>query len=651
MDTLTPRSEQSNPQEPEAASLSPSPLPTPVDIGNTEPNTAAFVTSALRGAEATPKTDNLALASPLPLGSMVSGYVIAEFLGRGGMGVVVKACHADTGHVVAIKMIRDGIFADTECVQRFLREIQALDRAQRIKNIVPIYHVGQHESQTFYTMPYFAHGSLGKQLRRFREEPRKAVALIEKIARAVHELHRNNILHRDIKPGNILLGDDDEPCLGDFGLIKFLDNEQSLTASNQRLGTPPYMAPEQTGLVQAPINEQTDVWAIGVLLYEVLMGQRPFASSKSDDTTKLFWKIINEAPPKPRSLKPDLDAGLEAVILKCLEKKPADRFTTMEALADELGRWLRAERLQTAPSTFGTRLRGRIRKHPRLAALLVLLAMVPAVAVEVQRRGAPDYVHNSIRSEFVETGSVVLVPPTGAPRWHSNPLDSRLTAYVDKNDGIWRIETWSLALVELLRDLPVEGYQFRAEIRHEKTNTAQGFKGQAGIFIGHQAVSDGGPPRHLWCDLRYNDIVDYTPPPIPQLKPQPGNPAKLYYHLFARIADDNVIDQSQDWTKPAWFQRAGIQADRWRVLELQMRQGNIVARFDDLPIQPLAREFADGAFLAKLKKLHQQDPARYGPLGEVKQLELSPRGSLGLIVSDSTIAVRNVKLTRILDQK
>src|SRR5262249_54188931 len=158
------------------------------------------------------------------------------------------------------------------------------------------------------------------------------------------------------------------------GLAKLLDQDQSLTDSQQRLGTPAYMAPEQTGLLPTPTSPQTDIWALGIILYELLTGTRPFIAPDGEVSSTLLWKIVHETPPGPRQLRPDLDRGLEAVILKCLEKNPADRFASAEELANELQRWLQGEKLRTPRHGAVNRF---VRKHPMAIALgaLALLAI------------------------------------------------------------------------------------------------------------------------------------------------------------------------------------------------------------------------------------------------------------------------------------
>jgi serine/threonine-protein kinase len=429
-------------------SLPPTPLATP-DTQTHDPQPLTKSRSdTVESAE-----DAAALHGVRP-GTLIDGYEVLESIGRGGMGIVLKVRQPSTGQTVALKMIRAGQAADADSVARFQREVHALGRVQPVKNIVPIYHVGQHQGEFFFVMPFLAGGNLSRRLKEFVRDPRLAAATAEKIARATHQLHCCQLLHRDIKPGNILLDADGEPFLSDFGLIKLLDEDDALTHTQQRLGTPAYMAPEQTGLVPGGACPQTDIWALGVMLYEMLTGTRPFASKQPDNST-LLWKIVNEAPAAPRTLNPDLDPGLEAVILKCLEKDPADRFRSAAELADELGRWLRHEKLQTQPASPVQR---RIRRH-RIAVGLIVAALFVLVALSIAypfwRQETPEQRLESLRRELADRGEVVLLGDKGQAGWLAKALDGPVTSFID-GDGLWNLDTWDIAMIDLLRDIPIE---------------------------------------------------------------------------------------------------------------------------------------------------------------------------------------------------
>src|SRR5947209_16857732 len=180
-----------------------------------------------------------------------------------------------------------------------------------------------------------AAGRLARHLDEQRDGP-AAAALIEKVARAVHYLHGMNILHRDLKPLNILLDDQGEPSVSDFGIAKLVDDDLELTVRGSVLGTRPYMAPEQAAGRNDEVGPASDVWALGVILYELVAGQRPFVG---DTDAALTRAILSTDPPTPRSVRPGLSADLETIALKCLRKEPAERYASAEVLADDLAHW------------------------------------------------------------------------------------------------------------------------------------------------------------------------------------------------------------------------------------------------------------------------------------------------------------------------
>src|SRR5438093_1689538 len=202
---------------------------------------------------------------------------------------------------------------------------------------------------------------------------------MEKVARAVAFAHGKGILHRDLKPSNVLLEECGEPMVSDFGLAKFLDASVELTQAGQRMGTPAYMAPEQASGQTDRVGPVSDVWALGVILYELLAGRRPFTATERDELTK---QILSTDPPSPRLLRPDLDEALQTVVLKCLAKEPRRRYASAAALADDLARWLRGEPISARPESWPRRAWRRARRTvtgPAWWPVLVLLPLLGGV--------------------------------------------------------------------------------------------------------------------------------------------------------------------------------------------------------------------------------------------------------------------------------
>jgi predicted Ser/Thr protein kinase len=302
-------------------------------------------------------------------------YRVFEVLGKGGMGVVYRALDTALGRVVALKMIRAGALARPEDVERFSREARVTAKL-RHPHIVGLYDIDACQGEHYLTMEFVAGGSLSHHRQRLADDPARAAGLVEKVARGVHHAHANGILHRDLKPGNILLDEHDEPRVSDFGLAKVLDAGPELTRSGGHVGTPVYMAPEQVGGRRGDVSPRTDVWALGVLLYELLTGRPPFAG---DSGTEVMQQILTGEPIRPRALRRGLSRDLETVVLKCLEKDPARRHASAQALADDLRRFLGGEPVLARPASWPRRAwRAARRRASRFVAAAVLLLVALA---------------------------------------------------------------------------------------------------------------------------------------------------------------------------------------------------------------------------------------------------------------------------------
>jgi serine/threonine-protein kinase len=266
------------------------------------------------------------------------GYEFLGHLGQGGMGVVYKVYHADLNRPEALKMIRAGEFAGPREVARFRFEAEATAGLEH-PNIVTVYSVGEVASRPYLTLRWIDGTNLAERLRTGGPlSGRDAALLVEKVARAVHYAHQRGILHRDLKPGNILLDQVGEPYVADFGLARRLGLDATRSQAGVD-GTPAYMPPEQTRCEKKP-TAAADVYALGVVLYETLTGRVPFPGPSFFEILK---QIQEDEPTPPRALVPTVDADLEAICLKCLEKDPRARYQTAQELADDLERYRRGE--------------------------------------------------------------------------------------------------------------------------------------------------------------------------------------------------------------------------------------------------------------------------------------------------------------------
>jgi WD40 repeat protein/tRNA A-37 threonylcarbamoyl transferase component Bud32 len=326
-------------------------------------------------------------------------YELLEEIGRGGMGVVFKARQISLNRLVALKMILAGPLASRSFVERFRTEAEAAARLDHPK-VVPVYEVGEEAGQHYLVMRFVDGGSLaeailvgqappdkpnedahrGRQakpdLRQIGFKPQEAACLVSKVAHAVHYAHQHGVLHRDLKPGNILLDREGEPHVTDFGLAKILEQDSNLTLSRTMLGTASYMAPEQTAGEAKQVTTAADVYGLGAILYELLTGRPPFAAATPIETIR---QVAELSPRRPSVFNPLVDRDLETICLKCLEKEPQARYGSAQALADDLERWSRNEPILGRSATALTRLRKWARRKPALASLAFALAAVFAM--------------------------------------------------------------------------------------------------------------------------------------------------------------------------------------------------------------------------------------------------------------------------------
>jgi TolB-like protein len=311
---------------------------------------------------------------PIPMLMDFGDYELLEQIGRGGQGIVFRARQKSLNRVVALKVIGLGRWATEVHLKRFRLEAEAAARLEH-PGIVPIHEVGERDGSCYFSMKFVEGGQLDEVARRAPVPIRRAVELIAKVARTVHYAHEHGILHRDIKPGNILLDAKGEPHLTDFGLARLVESESSVTQTLDVLGTPSYMAPEQAVGNNVAVSSATDVYGLGAVLYQLLTGQPPFAGGTTYETIRL---LADTEPRPPRLLNPKVDRDLSTICLKCLEKDPKRRYSSALALAEDLEHWLKHEPI--AARRVGPLVRGGkwVRRNPSIA---VMAAMLLALAV------------------------------------------------------------------------------------------------------------------------------------------------------------------------------------------------------------------------------------------------------------------------------
>jgi serine/threonine protein kinase/Flp pilus assembly protein TadD len=300
-------------------------------------------------------------------------YELLDEIGRGGQGVVYRARQKSLNRTVALKVIGLGHWATEAHLKRFRREAEAAASLEH-PGIVPIYEVGEHDGSCYFSMKFVEGGQLDELIKHEPMSIRRAVELIAKVARTVHYAHEHSILHRDIKPGNILLDQEGGPHLTDFGLARLIETESTVTRTLEVLGTPSYMAPEQAVGNNAELTAATDVYGLGAVFYQLLTGHPPFAGGTTYETIKL---LLDTEPRQPRLWNSKVDRDLSTICLKCLEKDSKRRYSSALALAEDLERWLSHEPILARRAGILTRSKKWAQRNPTgtlLAASLVALA-------------------------------------------------------------------------------------------------------------------------------------------------------------------------------------------------------------------------------------------------------------------------------------
>jgi len=263
-------------------------------------------------------------------------YEVLDEMARGGMGVVYRARQRGLNRLVALKVIRAGQCASVEEVRRFRNEAEMVALLDH-PHVVPVHEVGEQAGQLYFSMKLIEGGSLAEHLNRYREDPQAAADLLATVARAVHHAHQRGVLHRDLKPSNILLDKDDRPHVTDFGLARRVAVDSSLTQSGAIVGTPSYLAPEQTTGQKGTVTTATDVYGLGAVLYALLAGRPPF---QAENVLETLEQVREREPPSPRAVNRRVSRDLETICLKCLAKEPQRRYASALALAEDLDRFL-----------------------------------------------------------------------------------------------------------------------------------------------------------------------------------------------------------------------------------------------------------------------------------------------------------------------
>jgi TolB-like protein/tetratricopeptide (TPR) repeat protein/predicted Ser/Thr protein kinase len=423
-------------------------------------------------------------------------YELLEEIGRGGQGVVYRARQKSLNRTVALKVIGLGQWSSTPHLRRFRHEAEAAASLEH-PQIVPIYEIGERDGSCYFSMKFVEGGRLDEVAKPELMSARRTAELLVKIARTVQFAHEHGILHRDIKPGNILLDKNGHPHLTDFGLARLIEQESTITNSFEVLGTPSYMSPEQAEGQAKVLTPAADVYSLGAVFYHMLTGEPPFAGGTTYETIRM---VLQTEPRNPRTRNAKIDVDLATICLKCLEKDSTRRYQSAAALADDVERWLRHEPIQARRTGVFRRAGKWVRRNPALAAVTPLvIGLVAVVGV------------------MLWTNAAEVPPPSGiAVLPFENLSEDKENAYFA--GGIQDDILTNLAKIGDLRVIS------RASVAHYKSNTSNVH--EIGKSLGVATVLEGSVRRvgnhvrvnvqlintsngtHIWADNFDRELND-----------------------------------------------------------------------------------------------------------------------------------------------
>jgi serine/threonine-protein kinase len=572
-------------------------------------------------------------ARTLTLPCRLGPYELLEELGRGGMGVVYKARQLPLNRFVALKVAFGGRPTGVEELTRFRNESQLI-AGLRHENIVHIYDYGETAGRTFFAMELLEGGSLDHKLASQPLPEREAALLVQTLARAVQYAHQHQVIHRDLKPANVLLGAAGEVKLSDFGLAKLLGGAEGQTHPNAILGTASYMAPEQARGENQRVGPPADIYGLGAILYQTLTGRPPFRGKTQSETRE---QVRTRPPLPPSRLRRGLSPDLEAICLKCLEKTPEERYPSAEALAEDLERWLRGVPIRRL--RWDQRIRRLLRRHPVISSVTALLGTAALLLAGVTACSHPAFQLWKIERDLSQGKQVVLIGETGGPRWYRERVPRSLKESPLLSSDHFSVQSWELALVELVSDPQVEAYQFRAKIRHEES---QG-QGEVGLYVAYEQSENHHGNLHQFLAVQFNGARFIGPaPPNNQIPdPQRRNPVTLFPRALL-LEPPNTIREEIGFLKrtvslcvPSGYQ--------WHNLIVNVTPKEVRAFWENEDaLEPLSFEEIAISAEKELGDLRTKNPE--SPLGKHVHSHFNPRGGVGLYVFRSAASFQSVVL-------
>jgi serine/threonine-protein kinase len=602
-----------------------------------------------------------------------AGYDLFVPLGGGGMGEVYLAREHFTERAVAIKFLRGPRSGSAQ--ERFLVEVRALAALDH-PNIVRVLATDFLRADPFFTMELADGGSLAKWVEDHGPlAPADAARLIATVARAVHVAHAAGILHRDLKPSNVLLKMDDSgskmgpdgsrssisslqsaiPKVADFGLAKWLDHDDRLTVGSGPIGTPGYMPPEQVSRRNGEVAPASDTYGLGATLFHVLTGRPPFGPG---DQAEVMQRVLTDPVPRVRAVRSEVPAELEGIVVKCLEKDPADRYPTAAALADDLDRFLGGRKPAAAPLTRWRRARRWVVRHrSRLAAvgLAVLLAagLVGAglaINPRPKQEDPPDPVAE-IQKELAAGTRVTLVGMTGMPRWYEWRLTPSTLGPSARNDETVVFQSGGMTLLELLPDPGISRYRVSAEVLQERgdpiPNGGVRSESTVGLYFGYATYpGPTGWQFHSLFVVPYTDLSELPAPALRGIKPKPTQSIVQFSSLLLAAHPDRNPNTHWDRTGNVPFTPDPRHKwpGQWRRVEFEITPERIRTLWAESPTAApqLVHELTEKEMVEWCDRMAQSSAMDVPGFHVITVW--NPRLPFGIFCDRSTVAFRNVTI-------
>jgi eukaryotic-like serine/threonine-protein kinase len=564
-------------------------------------------------------------------------------LGEGGMGVVYLARKPPFKWRVALKMIVAHRLTNPEHVARFFREVEVVTRL-RHPNVVQVYDCGICEGVPYYTMELMEGGTLDSEIKAGPLTPVEAAQVVRTLASAMEYVHQKHVVHRDLKSANVLRARDGTLKISDFGLARWLDAGPLETTSAFQtgpdviLGTPGFMAPEQAACETA--DRPADIYALGAILYHALTGRPPFTGPKAE----VLRLVGTSTPKRPSALRPGIPFALELICLKCLEKIPAARYLSAQALADDLDRWLKGESPRETPRWI-TRLGRNVRRHQTaaMASLVLATAGIPLIPLGTNAYfKSPARVIERIETDLARGRAVTLIGNTGKAlwwEWKSGGKEGQARILANES---FTLQSWPLGLVELLPDTRSENYTITAQVRHEESD----LEGEVGLYFSRKAYPWAESELHFMAQVTFNAVrgdadrlaripLEVMPGQVPR-----DNVVTLRPHLVSDESRWPFMNWIFSGTTGPHFKPLGTRSGVWHDLKVTVTPEIVTAQWNDEPPFSMTRSRIEESVTRALSTPLEPKPARpdFVPT-------FSARGGVGLYLRKGSASFRSVTIT------